>query len=311
MKTEEISNNSDDLFRLLKSKDIIAILDGDKDYGTYNLSSGRTVKISMPYQSGRDLCNICNCFGYPMTYKWGESNLSRWQYLDMLIDHCINTGRCSELISFLFSKKQFSETLNGLASDEIEEAYQIIIKSVVKQINGLLYFGGNELTIFCNRYIIHPIGTEIHVDTPEIKIIDREYIKSISERAMQDIEKKHYDSAITKSRTLLEETFCYVIEKKQMKPSSSGKINVLYNQVKDLYNMHEDHDTDKRINMLLSGLEKIISSVSEMRNSNSDAHGVGASRIPIKEYHARLFVNASMTMADFILAVAEEQNSKK
>lgn len=33
-------------------------------------------------------------------------------------------------------------------------------------------------------------------------------------RAVIDIENSNFDSAITKSRTLLEETFCYVIELK-------------------------------------------------------------------------------------------------
>ena len=68
--------------------------------------------------------------------------------------------------------------------------------------------------------------------------------------------------------------------------------------------MHADIETDKRINMLLSGLEKIIKAISQMRNKDSDAHGVGSARINIAEYHARLFVNTSMTVADFILAVA-------
>ena len=75
--------------------------------------------------------------------------------------------------------------------------------------------------------------------------------------------------------------------------------------------MHGDANTDRRINMLLSGLEKIVSSISEMRNKDSDAHGVGAARINIDEHHARLFVNAAMTMADFILSVEMKSNKKE
>ena len=72
--------------------------------------------------------------------------------------------------------------------------------------------------------------------------------------------------------------------------------------------MHTDANTDRRINALLSGLNSIVSAIAEMRNKDSDAHGVGANRIPIEEHHARLFVNAAMAMADFILSV--EQKSK-
>ncbi len=47
-------------------------------------------------------------------------------------------------------------------------------------------------------------------------------------------------------------------KRKAKKPSESGDIGKLYNQVKQLYNMHQSKDMDKRINGLLSGLEKIL-----------------------------------------------------
>ncbi|RCX17151.1 abortive infection Abi-like protein [Anaerobacterium chartisolvens] len=126
---------------------------------------------------------------------------------------------------------------------------------------------------------------------------------------MQDVVDGNYDSAITKSRTLLEEVFCYVIERKGETPSDSGDIGKLYNQVKQLHSMHQDKDVDKRINMLLSGFEKIVSSIAQMRNEGSDSHGVGARRINIAEHHARLYVNSAMAMADFILSVSNNHKS--
>lgn len=71
--------------------------------------------------------------------------------------------------------------------------------------------------------------------------------------------------------------------------------------------MHTDANTDRRINTLLSGLNSIVSSIAEMRNKNSDAHGVGANRISIDEHHARLFINSAMAMADFIISVQQKQ----
>lgn len=126
---------------------------------------------------------------------------------------------------------------------------------------------------------------------------------------MDDIEQHNFDSAITKSRTLLEEVFCYVIEKRKENPSENGDMIRLFKQVKSLYNMHTDQNTDRRINTLLSGLNSIVVAIAEMRNKDSDAHGVGANRISIDEYHARLFVNSAMTMADFILSVEIKANS--
>ena len=197
--------------------------------------------------------------------------------------------------------------MSGHEVDEINEAYDHITKSIIQEINGILFFGGNELTIINKQFIVKPIGSTLTIEAPKIKTIDREYIKSISSRALDDVEQKNYDSAITKSRTLLEETFCYVIELKDNIPSDSGDIAKLYKQVRELYNMHIDTNTDKRIKTLLSGLNSIVSAIAEMRNKDSDAHGVGARRINIDEHHARLFVNASMTMSDFILSVANKQ----
>ena len=161
------------------------------------------------------------------------------------------------------------------------------------------------------QFFVKKIGVKVEVKDPRIKLIEIEYIKSISPRAMDDVDNLNFNSTITKSRTLLEETFCYVIERKGETPVTSGNMAELYKQVKGLYNMHGDANTDRRINMLLSGLEKIVSSISEMRNKDSDAHGVGAARINIDEHHARLFVNAAMTMADFILSVEMKSNKKE
>lgn len=173
------------------------------------------------------------------------------------------------------------------------------------KINEFLYFEGHKLVREADLFLIKKIGATVKVVAPAIKTIDRDYIVKLSERSMEDVINGHYDSAITKSRTLLEEVFCYVIEKKGETPSESGDIGKLYNQVKQLYNMHQNKDMDKRINGLLSGLEKILSAIAEMRNKGSDSHGVGAKRINIQEHHSRLFVNSAMTMADFVLAIGE------
>lgn len=294
------------MFEVLRVRSILDILDGDVDFGEIETTdSNGNIKISMPYLSGPMLCDISNRFGMAVTYGRSGGAQSRWMYLDDLLAHCIENHRESNLLGFLFSKGQFVEKLKGHTPEVIESAYTKIVDTAISQINGVLYFGGNELVTVGKQFIIKKIGALVKVAAPAIKTIDRDYIIKLSERAMQDVTDGNYDSAITKSRTLLEEVFCYVIEKKGETPSESGDISKLYNQVKQLYHMHQDKEMDKRINGLLSGLEKILSAIAEMRNKDSDSHGVGAKRINIAEHHARLFVNSAMTMADFVLAVGE------
>lgn len=141
-----------------------------------------------------------------------------------------------------------------------------------------------------------------------MKMIDRSYISELFQRAIKDIEKGENDSAITKSRTLFEEFFCYVIEKMGEITSESGDIGKLYNQVKTLYSMQQSKDYDKRVNGLLSGLEKIMTAIAEMRNKTSDSHGMGGKRIRLLDYYAKLFANSAATMAEFVLAVENNRN---
>jgi hypothetical protein len=287
-----------DKYKLLRKKEIIEILDGDKELG-------ESEQIKLPYLSGPQLCELSQSFGLHQEYFWGNggNNLSRWQYMDKILEYCIEKNKINELLLYMTSKNRFEVVFKGLSREEIEENYELIINKFIEKINGILYFSGNEFIFTGKQYIIREIGVEVEISAPSIKIIDREYIKDLSERALKDIDEDNLDSAITKARTILEETFCYVIERKNVEPIDNGEINKLYKQVKELYNMHSDGKTDKRINNLLSGLEKIVSSIAEMRNKGSDSHGLGDKRINISSYHARLCVNSAVVMADFIISI--------
>ena len=294
-------------YDLLRSKDIIAILDGDSQIEEID-----GIRIAMPYLSGPMLCELSQKFGCYQEYYWGNSskpNLSRWQYMDNILKYVIKENKVSQLLSYMMEKERFSDSLRKLNTvSDIEKMYKYIIQKVIDQINSILYFGGHELVIINNQFIVKNIDEKINIDIPSINVVNRDYIKDLSERAMKDIDEGNLDSAITKSRTILEETFYYAIEIKGEEPSDNGDIGKLYKQVKDLYSMHTNKDMDKRVNKLLSGLENIVQSIAEMRNNGSDSHGLGSKRVNIADYHARLAVNSSTTMAEFILSVS--QNSK-
>lgn len=295
-------------FELLRAKSILAILDGDATFEDIQVSECRSVHNGLPYLSGPTICDISAKFGLAATYSWRGGAKSRWEYMDDLLAHCIRNNRMSDLLSFLLSKEQFVDVLRGCTPKEIDEAYPQIVTAVLDRINGELYFGGHELVRTGSLFVVQTKGAVVTVEAPAVKIVDRAYIADLSGRAMKDVAEGNYDSAITKCRTLLEEVFFYVIEKKNETPSTKGDIGKLYGQVKGLYNMHQQKEQDIRINSLLSGLEKVLTAISDMRNKGSDAHGVGAKRISIDEHHARLFVNSSMTIADFVLSVSMKQS---
>lgn len=53
-----VKSNEKNLYALLKTKEIIAILDGDTKYQEYKFADGTTVPVSMPYLRGQDLCDV-------------------------------------------------------------------------------------------------------------------------------------------------------------------------------------------------------------------------------------------------------------
>ena len=90
-------------YELLRNKEIIYILDGDT-----LIEEVDDIKIAMPYLSGPMLCELSQKFGCYQEYYWGNSsktNLSRWQYMDNILEYVIKENKVSQLLSWL--KKDF------------------------------------------------------------------------------------------------------------------------------------------------------------------------------------------------------------
>lgn len=287
--------------KLLMQKEIYLILDGDSA-----LDKVDGCEVKMPYLSGPVLAGMSVDFGVPAVY----GSQSRWCYVEDMMSRAIDTGRVSQLLGMFFNSPQFADALDDVPPDSFEAEHDRIVRLAIGAINRRLFFGGNELRQVGSNYVVVPKNSPTVIEAPKLKVIDRQYVKMLSERAIQDVGDGRLDSALTEARTLLEETFCYVVELRGEQPSSKGDINRLYSQVSDLYGMHATKEMDVRVRTLISGLNKVISAISDMRNNNSDAHGVGERRVSIRDYHARLAVNSAATLADFILSVAEHAEAK-
>lgn len=288
-------------FELLLNDKIIDILLGNRELGWSEHDD--SFKMHMPLLSFDELERISVRFGFD------EENYPFDLNINALIKHCIKTECVSNLLLYFFDKSRFADLLSNynFTIEQANSIYEEIVWYAVYEINFILNFYDKKLVKSDEKYDIIPINAVI-VDTPKIKTIDRDYILSTYQKAINDISEKNYDECLTKSRTLLEEVFCKVIEDKGDEPKAKGNINQLYKQVKDLYNMHGNKDMDVRINTLISGLETIVNSVAEMRNKASDAHGMGAKRFNISEHHSRLVLNSALTIAEFIYSVAENSN---
>lgn len=290
-------------FKLFAQRDIIDILIGDivvleKDDKQFRL----------PYLSGPMLCAISTKFGLECTYTFGGGGKSRWQYLKDLIEYLDQRDSVDDLLKELFDFRRFNQILKGYRNrDEIEQCYKEIIQSTIASINAQLLYSHKEIVCINNRFVISDIGKPIAIPTEKVTCISAEYIRGLVGRVEEDLYNKQYDSVVTKSRTLVEEVIIYILEQRNVAVPTSGNLLELYRECKATLGMIQDKSWDKRILEMLSGLEKIVNAICGMRNTNSDAHGVGSARIEIKEREARLIVNASITICEYILDVFDSQ----
>ena len=282
-------------FSLLRTRPIINVLIGDVE-----LLNG----YRLPYMSGPDLCKLCTKFGLPMTYTWGGQNMSRWMYMDQLLEYLNKQDRINELLAYLFDLGRFKE-LNSLGDiDKITETHKALVQSALNAINAELLIAKKELKLVNNRYVLDNIGEKVVINTPKVNVVTQQYIRELPNRIKEDLANKDYDSVITKSRTLLEEVLIYIIEKLTMERyKSNGDLVKIYQDATELLNMRQKKDWDKRVNELLGGLYKMVSAISSMRNINSDAHGAGSRRIEIKEREALLASQSAMMLAEYWLSV--------
>ena len=213
------------------------------------------------------------------------------------------------MLRYLFDRDKFTSLLDLGSPEEIKTAYEYILQAVINKINVILYLGRHELQCIQGHYYVVETGKKPVIEAPNIKLINISYVQGLRERCTEDFISGNFDSVITKSRTVIEEVLIYILEQNKIEVESKGDLNKIYNQVKGIYNMRQDKGYDGRVNSLLSGLEKIVQSIAEMRNVNSDAHGVGSKRIAIKECEARLVMNSAVTFCEYILEIYK--NHKK
>ena len=282
-------------FKLLQNRTVYDVLIGDMPvYESY----------TMPRYSGPQLCELSTAFGLPQVYTMGGQNLSRWMYMRDLLVYVEKNNKTNELLAYLFAFQRFESLNLAGTQEEIKTTYNNIVNGALAKINEKLIFGENQLQIIKGQFVLTKTGEKVVVEAPKIKTITYQYIRELPDRIKEDISNKDYDSVITKSRTLLEGVMIFIIEKTtKERYKSSGDLMKIYAEAKSLLNMTQKKDWDDRINDMISGLNKIVDAIGRMRNMNSDAHGVGISRIEIKERESRLIASSAVMVAEYLLSV--------
>lgn len=285
-------------FNALKRKEIYSIFDGDRRDLLKNVYN--EFEFGLPYMTADNLAQLCNDFDAIIPGG------SRWYYVEAVFDKAIKDGRCNDLLNFFFDRSRFTQLIFIEDLEEIDRVYKEICREAISAINHELRLGNKQLLFSEGRWHVVEAGQCPTIDTPEIDKFSLQYVQDLRKRCEENFASGTYDSVVTKSRTMLEELLIHILEDNQKTHSQNGDLIQYYNAVKSLYGMRQQANYDQRINSLLNGLEKIVQSIAELRNTQSDAHGAGSGRISIKEREARLIMNSSMVLCEYLISVHQE-----
>lgn len=128
-----------------------------------------------------------------------------------------------------------------------------------------------------------------------LKELDSQVIKMNWEKMLSRLEKDP-EGAITMARTMLESELKLIAEKIGISYSKNEDTPNLYRNVSNALKISPNHHQEELFKKLLGNCSGIVTSVSEIRNSYSDAHGHTDSQYKVDVRLARFVVHVSASI---------------
>lgn len=242
-----------------------------------------------PYRSGPKLVNFFNGLGCNDLYPEGGGFPSRWKFVEDKLRELNGTDAIRGVIAQTFDPRAFLDFKGPLSS-------------AVEYLNKYLRFDDHEVVIESDLVKIRNLkGTTVELDHPykESTELTHLFIDEQIQKCERKIADGDFDGAITNARSLLEAVLVSLEREMSSAPEEyDGDLVKLYRRVQKLLNLDPSRkDVSDSLKQLLSGLMSIVNGLASLRNKMGDAH-VSTSRAA--RHHAKLAVNASKTLADFL-----------
>ena len=180
---------------------------------------------------------------------------------------------------------------------------QQIIDSLLRRMNRDGFVFDNERFVFAELTI--PA-----VEISSLIALTEESIAEQIEKARTKIEEADYAGAIASAYTLLDGFLKELLRGSDIPISADeGDIRVLYNAVAGRLNLNPaGENLESYLRGILQGLKSQIGGFYELANKASDRH---VRRYNPAKHHARLAVNATFTLCEFLLGSFEYQHRTK
>ncbi len=247
-----------------------------------------------PYIKGYDLVLYFNKYGFNETY--GDGFPSRWKYTEDKLRELNGKDAIRQIIEETVDPRRFHEL-------------DINVEDAVEQINDILKFDKYELRKVGDFYKLSDLtGTLIKPETS--KEINHDFINEQIDKCYKKIFESDFNGAITNARSLIEAIFIEIIERSEGREvRNDGDIDNLWKRVKKIMKLEIEKDTlPEYVVQILSGIDTAIKGLAGLSNNAGDRH---ATKFNTKKHHAKLAVNLSMTISDFLIDSWQYQNGKQ
>lgn len=296
----------------LASKEIVDLFLGDKRVNSESDDKFESNGYTMPYMTHSDINALAPIFG--ITNIEIVSDYNRLNKMAWLIEQCYKLNKENKLLKYFLDVTRYipnkREETSIYTNEELKKETLKEVEAYFNHINNILNFSVKKLIYLNKKYKIIDLIEDSQVTHDIDKHINFDYVRNFPFRLKDNLEDENYDTVITQSRTLLEEVYIHILEYSNKDYNSAkGNLQKLNSMVKTELKMKNNRDYDKRINELLSGLNKINDAIGKMRNENSDSHGVGSKRININRREAKLVMNSAITICDYILEIFEDNKN--
>lgn len=141
------------------------------------------------------------------------------------------------------------------------------------------------------------------LDRFDREVVHRRWADALVRRATDP------EGAITLARTLLEDVIKWLLSKQGIAYEDKAELPALYRLIAVELRLAPDAYTEDVFKRILGSCQSVVESLGTLRNRLSDSHSSGPLRAKPHGRHAELAVNLSGTMATFLIATWESQNS--
>lgn len=217
-----------------------------------------------------------------------------------------------KIMNYVYKLKEWFEKIEYVL--EIDKAYL----STFDYVKSFLETSGGSTMPLDYQYIkiedTDPIFSLIKNNNFQVKTdnqseITRDFAKEQLDKIDKKIIDRDYDGAITNCRSLLEDVYKEVYERKTHKKlETKGNFIKSWRQLASELNLKPEDQPSEFLRQILSGLNSINNGLASMRNQMSDSHSRSKNMKPAR-HHAVLAHNSALTIIDFLFGTLEHQKN--